>query len=147
MPTSGQTRTVKKMKEDIQKAKSKRSPSTTKAVDKTVDNIENTGHSTVSSEVSNGHSAVSYNSENTYKDKPKIDKPKIESKDKLNTKRDNLRLVLHNQSIKQLLDFGLTDQDIDDGLTTLLAIYQAEGLTAKEQHLVDGLMQMHRDAA
>jgi hypothetical protein len=45
-----------------------------------------------------------------------------------------------------LLDFGMTEQDIEDGLTTLLAIYRAEGLTPKEPQLVEGLMQMHRDA-
>lgn len=146
MPTSGQTRTVKKMKEDIQKAKLKRSPSTTKAVDKTVDNIENTGHSTVSSEVSNGHSAVSYNSENTYKDKPKIDKPKKEINIDLN-KREDLRLVLGHFEFESLIESGLTEQEIEDGLATLLPIYQAEGLTPKPQHLVEGLMQLHRDAA
>lgn len=146
MPTSGQTRTVKKMKEDIQKAKSKRPSNTTKSVDKTVDNIENTGHSTVSSEVSNGHSAVSYNSENTYKDKPKIDKPKKEINIDLN-KREDLRLVLGHFGFELLIEAGLTNKEIEDGLATLLPIYQAEGLTPKPQHLVDGLMQMHRDAA
>lgn len=152
MPTSGQTRTVKKIKEDIAKAKQKRSSGTPKPVDIHVDNHAHIYNPQVVHEEAlqlqpNHNLEVVDNTENTYRDKPKIDKPKIESKDKLNTKRDNLRLVLHNQSIKQLLDFGLTDQDIDDGLTTLLTIYQAEGLTPKEQHLVDGLMQMHRDAA
>ncbi len=61
-----------------------------------------------------------------------------------NHKLDELRLgvesmpagyVSTTEKIKQLLDFGLTDQDIDDGLTTLLAIYAAEGITPKEQHL------------
>jgi hypothetical protein len=46
-----------------------------------------------------------------------------------------------------LIDAGLTDQDIDDGLVTLLAIYAAEGITPKEQHLVEGLIQMKRDAS
>jgi predicted transcriptional regulator len=144
MPASGQTRTVKKMKEDIQKAASKRSPGTTKSVENHVDNNDHIHNLEV---VTNHNPEVVDNTENTYRDKPKIDKPKIESKNKLNTKRDNLRLVLNNQSIDQLIDFGMTEDDIQDGLTTLLAIYQAEGLTPKEQHLVDGLMQMHRDAA
>ena len=87
------------------------------------------------------------NTENTYKSKPKIDKPKIEFKDKLNTKRDNLRLVLGHFEFESLIEAGLTDKEIEDGLATLLPIYKAEGLTPKPQHLVDGLMQMHRDAA
>ena len=52
-----------------------------------------------------------------------------------------------NQKIERLIEFGMSDQQIDDGLETLLAIYAAEGITPKPQHLVEGLMQLHRDAA
>ena len=146
MPTSGQTRTVKKMKEDIQKAKSKRSSGTTKPVDINVDNHASIGHPTVSNEEAHiGHSGVSPNTEDIYKDKPNKVKPKKELNKDLN-KEDNLRLVLGHDGLHQLIDAGLTEQEIADGLDTLLPIYQAEGLTPKEQHLVDGLMQMHRDA-
>ena len=151
MPTSGQTRTVKKMKEDIQKAKSKRSPSTTKTVDKTVDNHAHIHNPQVVHEGSL-HSQPNYNlevvdnTENTYKSKPKIDKPKKEINIDLN-KREDLRLVLGHFEFELLIEAGLTDKEIEDGLATLLPIYQAEGLTPKPQHLVDGLMQMHRDAA
>lgn len=141
MPKTGDTRTVRQVKEAVAKAQAKR----TKSIGQAVENMENTGHSTVSSETSNGHSAVSNNTENTYRDKPKIDKPKKELNIDLN-KRDNLRLVLGHSGLTQLTDAGLTDQEVEDGLATLLPIYKAEGITPKPQHLVDGLMQMHRDA-
>jgi predicted ArsR family transcriptional regulator len=144
MPASGQTRTVKKMKEDIQKAKQKGSPGTTKPVDNHVDK-----HAHIHNpQVVHGeglHSQPNHNLEVVDNTGEHI-RENIYKVNTLNTIRDH-RLVLHNQTIKQLLDFGLTDQDIDDGLTTLLAIYRAEGITPKEQHLVEGLMQMHRDAA
>jgi biotin operon repressor len=142
MPASGQTRTVKKMKEDINKAAAKRSKSSGQAVN----NQENSGHSTVSSEAINGHSAVSSNTENIYREVLSKDKPKKELNLDLN-KREDLRCVLGHDGLNVLTDAGLTDQDIEDGLATLLPIYQAEGLTPKPQHLVDGLMQMRRDAA
>jgi hypothetical protein len=44
-----------------------------------------------------------------------------------------------------MIDFGMTEQQIDDGLAVLLDIYRAEGITPKQHHLVEGLMQMHRD--
>ena len=140
MPTSGQTRTVKKMKEDIAKTKQKRSPT----VDNSVDNHAHIHNPQVVHE-EGLHSQPNHNLEvvDNTGEHIRVNLYKVNT---LNTLRDN-RLVLHNQTIKQLLDFGLTDQDIDDGLTTLLAIYRAEGITPKEQHLVEGLMQMHRDAA
>lgn len=146
MPTSGQTRTVKKMKEDIQKAKSKRSTTTTKAVDKTVDNItqESSNHNLEVVQVHNLE--VVTNKEFNYRERLSNKKDKDKDNNNLN-KRERLRLVLNNQMIEELIEVGMSDQQIDDGLETLLAIYAAEGITPKPQHLVEGLMQLHRDAA
>lgn len=144
MPTSGQTRTVKKMKDDIQKAKQKRSPGTPKPVDNSVDNHAHI-HNPQVVHAEGLHSQPNHNLEvvDNTEEHIRVNLYKVNT---LNTLRDN-RLVLHNQTVKQLLDFGLTEQDIDDGLATLLAIYRAEGITPKEQHLVEGLMQMKRDVA
>lgn len=146
MPTSGQTRTVKKMKEDIQKAKQKRSSTTTKAVDKTVDNItqESSNHNLQVVQVHNLE--VVTNKEFNYRERLSNKKDKDKDNNNLN-KRERLRFVLHNQMIEQLIEFGMSDLQIDDGLETLLAIYAAEGITPRPQHLVEGLMQLHRDAA
>ena len=146
MPTSGQTRTVKKMKDDIQKAKAKRSSATTKAVEKTVDNITQQSSSHNLEVVQVHNLEVVTNTEFNYRER--LSNKKEEDKDNNNlNKRERLRFVMNNQTIEQLIKFGMSDQEIDDGLETLLAIYKAEGIEPKPQHLVDGLMQMHRDAA
>jgi hypothetical protein len=146
MPKEGDTLAVKKMKESIQKAQSKRS----KAVDKS----ESIGQSPVSngtvSEVANegshrqpiGHSTVSQNTENTV----------IGEVYKGNSLKENINInksiwtVLCNSEVEELKSNGLTDTDITEGLDILTAAYKAEGLTPKSQQLVAGLLQMHRDA-
>lgn len=149
MPKEGETLTVKKMKEDIQKAQTKRS--------KPVDKSESIGHQAVSNgtvpEVANGdshrqpigHSTVSENTENTvlrevYKGKNLKEDLNINKVFK--TVQGNLTV----EQVKGLNDHGLTDADIAQGLDILTAAYKAEGLTPKSQQLVDGLLQMHRDA-
>jgi hypothetical protein len=86
------------------------------------------------------------NSEINYREVLSKDKPKKELNIDLN-KREDLRCVLNNETVLKLIEFGMTEVEIDEGLTTLLAVYKAEGLTPKPQHLVDGLMQMKRDAS
>lgn len=146
MPTSGQTRTVKKMKEDIQKAKSKRSSTTTKAVEKTVDNItqESSNHNLEVVQVHNLE--VVTNKEFNYRERLSNKKDKDKDNNNLN-KRERLRFVLNNQMIEELIEVGMSEEEIDAGLEVLLPIYKAEGINPKPQHLVEGLMQMHRDAA
>lgn len=142
MATSGQSRTVRKMKEDIEKAKGKRLPSTPKSVDKHVDNhahIHNPQvvHEEVLHSQPNHNLQVVLNTEEHIRENTKVNN--------LNTIKERLRLVLNNQTVDKLIEFGMTERDIDECLTTLLAVYAAEGITPKEQHLVEGLMQLHRD--
>jgi predicted transcriptional regulator len=64
-----------------------------------------------------------------------------------NNKEDiNKPKVKHNLDVSILKEQGLTDEDIEQGLDILTAAYAAEGLTAKPHQLVEGLLQMHRDA-
>lgn len=142
MATSGQSRTVRKMKEDIEKAKGKRLPSTPKSVDKHVDNhahIHNLQvvHEEVLHSQPNHNLQVVLNTEEHIRENTKVNN--------LNTIKERLRLVLNNQTVDKLIEFGMTERDIDECLTTLLAVYAAEGITPKEHHLVEGLMQLHRD--
>jgi predicted ArsR family transcriptional regulator len=130
--------TVRKMKEEIAK---KKPPKDTAYATPGVAHVE---HSKVANEALHRqpHRQPNRVARNT-REHIREDNIKVNS---LNTIKDNLRLVLGNQ-VPKLIEFGLTDQDIDDGLATLLAIYAAEGITPKEQHLVEGLMQMKRDAS
>jgi predicted transcriptional regulator len=142
MATSGQSRTVRKMKEDIEKAKGKRLPSTPKSVDKHVDNMApihnlEVVHEEVLHSQPNHNLQVVLNTEEHIRENTKVNN--------LNTIKERLRLVLNNQTVDKLIEFGMTERDIDECLTTLLAVYAAEGITPKEHHLVEGLMQLHRD--
>jgi DNA-binding transcriptional ArsR family regulator len=142
MPKSGQTRTVREMKDGIRKAQSKNS----RTVDKSVDNHQSIGHSPVSNEsspeVSNealhrqpiGHSTVSYNSgehirESIYK----------ESLKRFNT-------VIGNFEIDELIAHGLTAEQIADSLDTLLPLYRAEGIEPTSAVLATGIRQLQADA-
>ena len=147
MPSEGQTRTVKKMKEEIQQTKAKRF----KSVEKTVDNHQHTGNRTVSnessSEVSNevlhrqpiGHSSVSYNSEELY-----IRESIGIGKDKVNNKSNVLR-HLEVSDFDFLIDNKMKPEQIEEALATLLPLFASEGLTPTSKVLTDSILQLHRD--
>lgn len=142
MPKSGETRTVKEMKQAIQKAQSKRS----KPVDKPVDNHQSIGHSPVSYESSSeaqkdalhrqpiGHSTVSYNSEEHIRESIKEDSFK------------ELKTVLGNCEIDKLISQGLSAEQIADSLQTLLPLYRAEGIEPTRAVLAEGIRQLQADA-
>jgi DNA-binding MarR family transcriptional regulator len=136
MPKEGDTLAVKKMKEDIQKAKRKRTPlATTEVANVTAQEVAN---EELHRQPHRQPNRVAQNSEEhsnreTYKSK--------------NIKEDiNKSIVMATEQVEMLKSQGLTDQDITEGLDILTAAYKAEGLTPKSQQLVEGLLQMHKDA-
>lgn len=139
MPKTGQTRTVREMKAAITKAQSKGS--------KPVDNHAHIGHPPVSNEsapeVSNeglhrqpiGHSPVSCNSEEQG------------IRESLTTDcLTDLNRVLGNQKVVELIEQGLTTEQIASGLETLLPLYAAEGIEPSANVLVAGIIQLQADA-
>ena len=146
MPTSGETPTVKKMKDEIQKAKAKRSTPVNKSVDKS----ESIGQSTVSNEsspeVSNealhrqsiGHSSVSLNSVEHSKESIKV----IKDKNSFN----NLKTVMGNQEVKELLDSGMTVEQVREAEELIAPMFAAEGITPSSSVMAQAIAQMHRDA-
>lgn len=143
MPKSGDTLAVRKIKEGMQKAQSKRTPSTTSEV----------VHGDSQKESSKGShiqpqklypSTTSEVVENTPMNNIPNDFKSLNVKENINNK--SLYGVLNNLEVKTLNDLGLNDHDITQGLDILTAAYAAEGLTPKSQQLVEGLLQMHRDA-
>ena len=144
MPKEGDTLAVRKMKEGMRKAQAKRSPSTTSEV----------VHGDSLKEASKGShiqpqelypSTTSEVVENTPMNSSKESIKVIKGKEDIN-KDKSLWTVITTEQAKELKSHGLTDQAITEGLDILTAAYAAEGLTPKSQHLVDGLLQMHRDA-
>jgi predicted transcriptional regulator len=147
MPKTGDTPLVKKMKDEIQKTKAKRST----PVNKSVDKAQSIGQSAVSNEsspeVSNealhrqsiGHSSVSLNSLEHSKESIKV----IKDKNSFN----NLKTVMGNQEVKELLDSGMTVQQVREAEELIAPLFAAEGIAPSSAVMAQAIMQMHRDAA
>jgi DNA-binding MarR family transcriptional regulator len=147
MPTSGDTPTVKKMKEEMAKARTKRS--------KPVDKSTTIGHPPVSyegsPEVSNeplhrqpiGHSGVSHNTR---------EHNKRESIGKVLNKHldcsKQLQVVNNlNTEDSQRVCERMTPDQAREAVDLLLPAFQAEGITPSSRVLADAILQMHRDTA
>jgi hypothetical protein len=147
MPTSGDTPLVKKMKDEIQKTKAKRST----PVNKSVDKAQSIGQSAVSNEsspeVSNealhrqsiGQPSVSHNTGEHSKRSIKT----VKGKELLN----NLKTVMGNREVKELLDSGMTVEQVREAEELIAPLFAAEGLTPSSAVMCQAIMQMHRDAA
>jgi hypothetical protein len=123
--------TVKKMKEDITKAKGRR----TKAVDKPVDQEAANHNPQVVNEEAlhlqpNHNLEVVTNTENTV-----LRGYKEDSLKRFNT-------VLNNQQKAELIEAGLTEQQMIDNLQVLSDAYASEGLKLNQDRLVAELIEL-----
>ncbi len=146
MPKTGDTRAVREVKEAMAKAKARQS----KTVDKSVDKEQSIGQSAVSNEsspeVSNealhrqpiGHSGVSLNTVEHSKESIKV----IKDKNSFN----NLKTVMGNQEVKELLDSGMTVEQVREAEELIAPLFAAEGITPSSAVMCQAIMQMHRDA-
>jgi DNA-binding Lrp family transcriptional regulator len=147
MPKTGDTRAVREVKEAMAKAKARQS----KAVDKSVDKEQSIGQSTVSNEsspeVSNealhrqsiGQPTVSHNTGEHSKRSIKTVKG--------NKDLNNLKTVMGNQEVKELLDSGMTVEQVREAEELIAPLFAAEGITPSSNVMMQAIMQMHRDAA
>ena len=147
MPKTGDTRAVREVKEAMAKAKARQS----KAVDKSVDKEQSIGQSTVSNEsspeVSNeslhrqsiGQPTVSHNTGEHSKRSIKTVKG--------NKDLNNLKTVMGNQEVKELLDSGMTVEQVREAEELITPLFAAEGITPSSNVMMQAIMQMHRDAA
>jgi hypothetical protein len=143
MPKTGDTPLVKKMKDEIAKTKTRQS----KTVDKSVDNLPANHNSQVVNEGAvqlqpNHNLEVVHNSEEHIKDSIKVIKVK-ESLNELN----NLKTVMNNQQVKELIDNGMTVEQVREAEELIAPLFAAEGLTPSSAVMCQAIMQMHRDAA
>lgn len=139
MPKQGETVTVKNMKEAIKKAQSKGA--------KPVDNHAHIGHAAVSNEdmlhrQPIGHSGVSQNTEEHMLRQHVISKHETSK----HLKEEDNMLVLRNQEVEQLVNDGMTTEQIASCLDTLLPLYKAEGITPSSATLMAGIRQLQADA-
>lgn len=123
MAQPGQSRYVKKMKEEIEQHKAKRSAKAAQAQPPEV----------------------------VQQSEPQIQPPEVVrsttsrgcAEHIFNIKKEYLKdSVLNNQNRAELREAGLTDQQIDDNLAHLLDAYQAEGMTPAPDRLVGEILQL-----
>ena len=126
MPKEGQTRTVKAIKEANQKALAKRTHSQPPEVvhETPVDKPLIHNQFTTSEVVQN------------------TERTPIDSSTSIN----NIKTVLNNQELFELIETGLTESEIAEDLDILLPLFQAEGLSPSSRVLADSILQLHRDA-
>lgn len=130
MPKSGQTRAVKQMHEEIEKAGKKRQSKTAHAQPPEV---------------------VQPQAKNAQPPRVDVQPPEVVNPTTstgcvehiFNKVIYNLN-VLNNQQIERLKLSGLNDSDIAENLEHLLAAYEAEGLTPNPDRLVDEILQLAR---
>lgn len=143
MPKSGETKAVREIKEANRKALARRSHTQPPEV-------ANGDAQEVANEAVD-NSSIGNLQRLTHRQPPEVAPTAIERKvDKVKDKNIyKPKDVLCNLSEVQrgeLRDAGLTDADAADHLDTLLAAYQAEGITPTSQALTEGILQLHRDA-
>jgi DNA-binding transcriptional regulator YhcF (GntR family) len=149
MPKSGETATVRKMKEAIKKAQSKGQQP-----------VDNSGHLQPTGCNENGSyhnpQVVPVNNLQVVHNKDiltrgiqlvKQDVKEVNSNNLLNIQLVNCGLeVLHNQEVDELVAGGLTVAQIGDALETLLPLYSSEGITPSSAILMAGIRQLQADA-
>ena len=150
MPAKGQTRTVQKMQEEIAKAKGKRS----QTVDNKVDNSppfttpEVVHEESLHSQPESAPFTTSFTTSEVVRT-PKEHIREEYIKSNLRDKVINKPNVLYNLEVSDfdfLIDSKMTPEQIEEYASTLLPLFQAEGLTPSSKVLADSILQMHRDA-
>jgi hypothetical protein len=132
MPKSGETRTVREMKEAIQKAQSKHSHKQPPEV----------ANEEVKNKLSIG------NLEAQIRQPPEV-APTGKERIKRVSKEDLFKRSLDclgNLEVDELIADGLTAEQIADSLDTLLPLYRAEGIEPTSAILADGIRQLQADA-
>jgi len=148
MPSTGQTRTVKAMKDEIAKTKQKRS--------KDVDKLSTTQAHRQPPEVANQDAHIG-NQESLHRQPhwlpPEVARTQEEhSRDKvievIELKIKDKPNVLGNLDVSDfdsLIEARMTPEQIADCLEHLLPLFRAEGLNPTSRVLADSILQLHRD--
>jgi len=138
MPKTGDTRAVREVKEAMAKAKARQS----KTVDKSVDNLPANHNLRVVNEKAvqlqpNHNLEVVDNSEEHYKGSIKV----IKDKNSFN----NLNTVMNNQQVKELIDNGMTVEQVREAEELIEPMFAAEGIKPSGSVMAQAIAQMHRD--
>lgn len=142
MPATGQTRTVKAMKDEIAKTKAKRST----PVDNQVDNSSPI-HNPQVVNAEGSHSQPNHNLEVVHNTREHIVDKELKG---IEVKGKSInQSVLNNLDVSDfdfLIEAKMTPEQIEQHASFLLPLFQAEGLTPSSRVLADSILQLHRDA-
>lgn len=137
MPKDGQTITTKRMHEQIEQAKKRRSkPTHSQPPEVAHEDTPEVAHEPVDNlSICNPQRL------------PNVQLPEVARTNKEHSKEViKGSICLSNQMRIELRQSGLTDDQIDTNLEHLLTAYQAEGLTPNPERLVTEILQLSRDA-
>jgi len=136
MPKQGDTRAVREIKEANKKALAKRTR------EQAIHNpqvVNEEGSEVVNAPVDNSsHSQPNHNLQVVQN----TERTPIDSSTSIN----NIKTVLNNQELFELIETGLTESEIAEDLDILLPLFQAEGISPSSRVLADSILQMHRNA-
>jgi hypothetical protein len=150
MPTKGDTRAVREVKEAMQKTRAKRSSPVEKTVDKTSTlTTSEVVHVEPSHSQPQGSPLTTCITTSEVVGTPKehiVDKElkgvNKQVMNKLNTSLNSLEV----KDFDSLIDAGMKPEEVEDALATLLPLFAAEGLKPASRVLTDSILQLHRDA-
>lgn len=137
MPKTGETRAVREVKEAMAKAKAKQS----KTVDKSVDNLPTNHNSKVVNEEA-VHSQPNHNSRVVDNSEEHIGVLGVVGK-----VVDKSFKYLNKVDTDNLIQGGMTVQQVREAEEMLAPLFEAEGITPSSNVMMQAIMQMHRDAA
>lgn len=141
MPKEGDTLAVKKIKEGMKKAQSKRTHSQPLGVVQQA--VSESPKEALHSQPTASNPTTS---EGCVEHKNKVYKDSIKSLSKEESKyKNNPYGVLNNSEVEELKSHGLSNAKIAESLDILTAAYRAEGLTPTSRLLADSILQLHRD--
>ena len=126
MPTSGSTKTVQRIKDDIAKATAKR---TSRATHRQPSEV--------------AHEEGSHRQ--PHRQLPEVAQKEVNGINGISIIKSSTKLSLGNLALQTLIDAGMTKRQIESDLAVLVPLFKAEGIEPGDNVLVTSILQMRRD--
>jgi len=130
MPTSGTTKTVQRIKDDIAKATAKR---TSRATHRQP------------TEVAHEEGLHTQPHRQPHRQLPEVAQREVNGINGISIIKSSTKLCLGNLALQTLIDAGMTERQIESDLAVLVPLFQAEGIEPTDNVLVTSILQMRRD--
>ena len=130
MPTSGTTKTVQRIKDDIAKATAKRTSRATHRQPL---------------EVAHEEGLHTQPHRQPHRQLPEVAQREVNGINGITIIKSSTKLCLGNLALQTLIDAGMTERQIESDLAVLVPLFQAEGIEPSDNVLVSSILQMRRD--